>query len=98
MIEKGTYVRIKKVILDPNERASQIPDDTKKQPFLMWIKGFLLVDAQLYDTVSIKTTTGRIESGVLIEVHPYFEHSFGKYVPILGDVKQIIDQETEDLE
>jgi hypothetical protein len=83
MIKKDTWVRIHKTILEPSERAPQIPEDTKTVPLEMWDKGFLEADAEIGDEVTIKTVTGRKETGTLIEVNPYYEHGFGKFVPEL---------------
>ena len=83
MIKKGEWVRIHKIILKPSERAPQVPDDTKKVPLEMWVKGFLDSDADMGDEVNITTVTGRKETGTLIEVNPYYEHSYGKFVPEL---------------
>ena len=83
MIKKGEWVRIHKVILKPSERAPQVPEDTKKVPLEMWVKGFLNADSKIGDEVTITTVTGRTETGTLIEVDPYYEHSFGKFVPEL---------------
>ena len=83
MAKKGEWVRIHKNILEPAERAPQVPDDTKKCPLEMWVKGFLLADAEPGDAVEIETVTGRRETGTLIEVNPYYEHDFGKCVPEL---------------
>ena len=38
MVKKGTWVLIHRNILEPEERAPQVPDDTKKVPLEMWIK------------------------------------------------------------
>ena len=65
MIEKGTYVRIRKTILKPTERADNLPEETKLVPFKMWVKGYLQEESDLFDIVTIKTTTGRIETGRL---------------------------------
>lgn len=97
MVKKGTLVVIKKIVLNPNERSLNIPNDTKDHPFLMWIKGVLTHDADFGDLVSILTTTKRIETGILIQIEPYYTHSFGKYVDILDEMKEIISKETEGL-
>jgi hypothetical protein len=97
MVKKGTLVQISKVILDLKDRAKNIPNDTKNEPFLMWIKGILINDGNLGDTVSILTTTKRVETGTLVSVEPYYQHGFGEYVKILDDIKNIIFDETEDL-
>lgn len=86
MIKKGEWVRIKKVILTAQQRAPQVPDDTKKVPLEMWTKGFLQVDANIGDEVTVKTAVGRIETGTLVEVNPYYNHSFGKFVPELVQI------------
>jgi hypothetical protein len=83
MIKKGEWVRIHKIILEPSERAPQVPEDTKQVPLEMWDKGFLQEDAEIGDEVTIETVTGRTETGTLTEVNPYYEHDFGKFVPEL---------------
>ena len=81
MIKKGEWVRIHKVILEPSERAPQVPEDTKKVPLEMWVKGFLLDNAEPGDEAAVETVAGRKETGTLIEVNPYYDHSFGKFIP-----------------
>lgn len=83
MIKKGEWVRIHKIILEPSERAPQVPDDTKASPLEMWDKGFLQADAEIGDEVEIETVTGRKETGKLIEVNSYYTHDFGKFIPEL---------------
>jgi hypothetical protein len=83
MVKKGEWVRIHKIILGPAERAPQVPEDTKKVPLEMWDKGFLQEDAETGDEVTVKTVTGRKETGTLIEVNPYYEHDFGRFIPEL---------------
>ena len=90
MIKKGEWVRIHKIILSPSERAPQVPDDTKAVPLEMWDKGFLQTDSELGDQVEIETVTGRRETGTLIEVNPYYDHDYGKFVPeLLAIDKQV---------
>lgn len=83
MIEKGSWVLIHREILSPEERAPQIPEDTKKVPLEMWVKGYLTEDAKIGDEVKVKTRTGRIETGKLIESEPYYKHDYGKFIPEL---------------
>ena len=90
MIKKGEWVRIHKIILEPRERAPQVPDDTKAVPLEMWDKGYLQADAEIGDEVEIETVTGRRETGTLIEVNPYYTHDFGTFVPeLLAIDKQV---------
>jgi len=90
MIEKGTWVQIHKIILEPLERAPQVPDDTKKVPFEMWVKGFLMTDSNMGDKVFIKTITNRIEEGKLVVVNPSFDHNFGHYIKEITQIGQIV--------
>ena len=89
MIRKDSWVQITKKILHPSERASHLPEPTKQVPFVMWVKGFLLDDANLGDEVQIKTVTGRIESGVLVCQNPSYMHTYGEFVPELLEIDRI---------
>ena len=89
MIDKGTYVRIRRTVLIPEERSPNLPADTKKVPLKMWVKGYLQEDSDLFDIVTIKTTTGRLETGRLKEANPPYRHSYGDFVQevlTLGDI------------
>ena len=84
MAVKGDWVRIHRVVLAADERTAKIPEDTKKCDLEMWTKGFLLNDsAEIGEEVEIETAVGRIEKGTMIEVNPYYTHSYGKFVPEL---------------
>ncbi len=81
---KGEWVRVHGIVLTSEQRAPQIPDDTKAVPLEIWTKGFLQEsEAQLGDTVTVKTLTGRIAQGELVELLPTYSHSFGNCVPEL---------------
>ena len=90
MIDKGTYVRIRRTLLEPKDRSDNLPIETKKVPYKMWVKGYLLEEADLFDIVKIITITGRIETGRLKEVEPPYKHSYGDYVPEILVLKDII--------
>ena len=81
MARKGDWVRIHRVILPAAERTANLPEDTRKVPFEMWVKGHLLQDAEIGDEVNVKTVSGRQEHGTLIEVNPQFDVNFGDFVP-----------------
>ena len=89
---KGDWVKIHSIVLTPEERAPQVPGDTKKVPLETWVKGFLLDDATMGDEVEVKTYTGRLVKGTLIEIAPTFEHSFGDNVPELLEIGQQLRQ------
>lgn len=87
MAKKGDWVRIHKVVLPADERTAKLPDDTKKVDFEMWVKGALMNEtAEIGDTVQVETAVGRIEEGTLIEVGPYYTHSYGKFVPEIIEI------------
>lgn len=86
MIKKGQWVRISKVLLPVGQRAPQDPEDTKATPLVMWTKGFLQEDAEMGDEVTVITACDRLETGKLVEVNPYYSHSFGKCVPELMQI------------
>ena len=83
MPKKGDWVRIHSVVLQPDERAAAVPEDTKRVPLELWTKGTLQNDASMGDAVTVVTRTGRTVAGTLIEVNPHYEHSFGNFVPEL---------------
>lgn len=86
MVKKGEWVRIHSVVLKAEERTAKIPDDTQKCDLEMWTKGTLLEDAEIGDEVTVKTASNRIEKGTLIEVDPYYTHSYGKFVPEIIEI------------
>ncbi len=81
MVKKGEWVRIHSVVLKAEERTAKIPEDTQKCDLLMWTKGFLQEDAEIGDEVEVITAANRREKGTLVEVNPYYTHSYGKFVP-----------------
>jgi hypothetical protein len=83
MIKKGEWVLIHRKVLEPSQRAPQVPLDTKKVPLEMWVKGYLQNDAELGTEVTVLTRTKRVEKGILLENNPYYKHNYGKFVPEL---------------
>ena len=93
MVKKGSWVQIHSVVLTTNERAPQVPESTKNVPLEMLVKGFLTAEAQLGEEVEIKTITGRVEKGKLVQVEPAFTHSFGKFIPEILEIDQMLQKE-----
>lgn len=89
-IDKGTFVRVRKTLLQPSERAENLPEDTKKVPLKMWVKGHLLEEGELYDYAYIKTVTGRIDYGRVKEIEPPYKHGFGDFVKEILTIREII--------
>lgn len=90
MIDKDVWVLIKKELLQPDERASTLPEATRRVPLCLWLKGTLLHPASLHETVQIRTVTGRRVEGVLIEANPSYRHDFGRDCPELRTVRTIV--------
>jgi hypothetical protein len=76
-IEKGRWARIHRLELSPSERAPGIPEDTAAVPFESWINGWLVDDGEIGQRVSVRTPTGRVVEGVLVQADPGYTHSFG---------------------
>lgn len=76
-VEKGRWARIHRVELGPSERAPGIPKDTAAVPFESWLNGWLVDDAVIGERARLRTMTGRIVEGVLVEADPGYSHSFG---------------------
>ena len=79
-VKAGTWVEIEKILLTPEQRAPQVPDDTRATPYVMRVAGFLTSDAMVGDDVTIRTLIDREVKGVLKVVRPHYEHSFGETV------------------
>lgn len=87
-VKKGSWVQIEQVLLEPGERAPNVPEETQKVPLKLWVKGFLLDDAEIGDEVEIRTIIGRILKGKLVAENPRYEHDFGKPIPELLSVRE----------
>ena len=82
MAKKNDWVRIHRNVLEPEQRTGKLPEDTKKVPLEMWVKGRLQNDtAEIGDEVTIVTCVGREEHGKLLEVNPCYELNYGAFVP-----------------
>ena len=93
MAVKNEWVQIHLIVLKPAERAENIPDDTRMLPLEQWVKGNLVEEsAALGDTVTVVTRTGRIVTGTLCAEQPCYEHSFGKYIPELHAVDDMVKE------
>lgn len=83
MAKKGDWVQIHQIVLKPEERAPQVPADTKCVPLELWVKGYAQHDAEIGQSMEIETVTGRKVKGELVAVNPNYTHDFGKFVPEL---------------
>lgn len=91
MAKINDWVQIHIDVLKPEERATNIPEDTRCVPLEMWVKGRLVNDAaEIGDTVTVVTKTGRNVTGTLCAVNPSFTHNFGDYVPELDTIEETV--------
>lgn len=79
----GDWVEVERVLLEPADRAANLPEDTAAQPLRMWVKGYAKAGAAVGGEVAVETMTGRSVTGVLTEVNPGYTHTFGKPAPEL---------------
>jgi hypothetical protein len=88
----GDWVQIHQIVLKPEKRFAQLPEDTKKVSLELWVKGFALTEAEVGETIKIKTMTGREVEGELVDVNPSYIHNFGNCVPELNAIdKQLVE-------
>ena len=97
MAKKGDWVRIHSVVLKADERTAKLPEDTQKCDLEQWTKGFLQEDAEIGEEVTVETAVGRLEKGTLIDDAPYYDHSYGKFVPELIQIDKIIREEMAEI-
>lgn len=96
-VKKGTWVEIQDTILKADDRTANIPEETKKVPYLMRVRGFLLEDAEFGDEVKIKTMIGRELKGKLHKSEPAYSHNFGKTVPELLKIGIELQEELREI-
>lgn len=90
MAKKNDWVRIHRNVLESQERTGKLPEDTKKVPLEMWVKGWLQNEsADIGDEVAVTTCVGRTEYGRLIEVNPCYDLNYGSFIP------EILEMETQ---
>jgi hypothetical protein len=100
LIEQGAWVEIHRVVLQPAERAPQVPEDTRQVPLEMRVRGFLARPASQGDEAEIITAAGRRLRGILSEVNPAYSHSFGsplsELLNIGGEVRALLRKQDPD--
>lgn len=82
----GDWVEVRYTLLEPADRSTNLPADTAAQPLLVWVKGFASSAAHLGEAVEVQTMTGRAVTGVLTDVNPGYDHTFGRPAPELTHV------------
>ncbi|MCJ7689394.1 MAG: 2-amino-4-oxopentanoate thiolase subunit OrtA [Clostridiaceae bacterium] len=86
MIKKGTWVEVEEIVLMPEDRAKNIPDETKKTPLKCWTRGKCISDCELGNEVQVETNVGRIARGIVVDIEPGYYHTYGKYVEEISNI------------
>jgi len=82
----GDWVEVERVLLEPADRSTNLPEDTAARPLMVWVKGFALRDAAVGEDLSVETMTGRTVTGRLSAINPGYFHTFGRPAPELTHV------------
>jgi len=85
-VPAGTWVEIRRIVLPAGQRAPRVPEDTRRVPLEMRVKGFLVADARPGEEAEIDTAAGRRLRGTLSAVNPAYAHGFGAPIPELSPV------------
>ncbi len=83
----GNWVEISKIVLEPGERAPNLPPDTAAVPYTVRIRGFASSEAEIGSQISIVTAAGRTHSGKLEQINPEHDLSHGESVPELAQAR-----------
>lgn len=98
LISTGTWVEVHRVVLQPAERAPQVPEDTRTNPLEMRVRGFLTAPGRLGEEAEIITAAGRRLRGVVTAVNPAYSHGFGsplsELINIGAEVRALLREQT----
>ncbi|RJQ07279.1 MAG: 2-amino-4-ketopentanoate thiolase [Bacillota bacterium] len=81
----GDWVLVYSIVLPPGGRAPAVPPETQAVPLEMRVKGFLVDRAAgrapaRGDVVTVRTLSGRLVAGTLLDVNPVIPPTFGSPV------------------
>ena len=85
-LPSGTFVEIRAVVLEPGARAPAVPEDTRKVPLTMHVKGFLTHEAEVGERAEVETPAGRQLTGTLVDPAPAYTHTFGPRIAALARI------------
>jgi hypothetical protein len=83
---QGTWVEIHRIVLSPEGRAQKVPDDTRRVPLEMKVKGFLVHEGTVGEEAEILTLAGRRLRGILTRLEPAYTHGFGSPIAELAAI------------
>ena len=78
--KQGEWVEVHYVVLTPEERSPDVPEDTKKVPLECWVKGWALSSGTVGNPLKSGPRQTAVK-GTLTRVNPGYTHSFGPSVP-----------------
>jgi hypothetical protein len=79
------WVEIGFTILEPADRTGHLPEDTKRVPYYVRVKGFAQGEPALGETVTVQTLLGRSVEGEILRIDPEYGHGFGRPIQELID-------------
>lgn len=91
-IKSRAWVEIENILLDSERRSNHLPEETKKVPYIMKVRGFLIADAKMNEQVEVQTLIGRRIKGRLIAVNPGYSHGYG---PPINELLHIGENEKQ---
>ena len=74
------WVEIGFVVLEPGERTAHLPEDTRRVPYYVRLKGFTEGEPEIGQTVTVETLLGRHVEGEVLRTLPEYGHGFGRPV------------------
>jgi len=83
---RGQWVEVERVLLEPADRAANLPEETATKPLLVWVKGFARDEARLGEECEVETMTGRVVRGRLSDLDPAYTHTFGSQPPEIAGI------------
>jgi hypothetical protein len=83
---EGDWVEVSYVLLEPADRAANLPPETAEKQLTAWVKGFARSATSAGGVLEVVTMTGRVVEGTLTDVNPGYSHTFGRPTPELTHV------------
>lgn len=94
----GTWVEIRRTVLEAGNRAPQVPQDTAEVPLEMRVRGTLVESAAPGQQATVTTAAGRRVEGVLCAVNPPYSHGFGAPLAELLNIREEVRERLRDRE
>lgn len=86
------WVEVEWTALEPEDRREGIPGDTAATPLRVRARG-MTGSARPGESATVTTVTGREVVGVVREIEPGYQHSFGRPLPAWLEMRDAIRRE-----